>query len=231
MKKISSDEYYAKYYNLVINENLNNLFGKFLQLTHKTLERQIKVNSNYDKVLELGSGDGRHFKYVKHQYSTYFETDIRFFETENISKEYSGNNFKRMRMYQNAEDLIFFKSQEIDRIIATCLLIHLKDPKKALIEWKRVIKKRGGVINIYVPCEPGLLIRFARKFTTIKNAKKLGIDHAHFHYLEHKYSYIYLKFLIEDIFMDAKISWKNYPFFWNSWNFNLWSICTIEFGN
>lgn len=231
MRKVSSDEYYSKYYNLVVKENSGNLLGRFIQLTHKTLERNIKENFNYNTVLELGAGDGRHFKYVKHQFSIYYETDSRIAISDNNPIGHTNKNLIKKRIFLNAENLNIFKSEEIDRIIATCLLIHLSDPKKALTEWKRVIKKPGGMISIYIPCEPGFLIRVARKFSTHRNAKKLGIDHAHFHYLEHKYSFIFLKTLIEDVFDGDKISWTNYPFYWNTWNFNLWSICTIEFKN
>ena len=42
MRKVSSDEYYSKYYNLVVKENSGNLLGRFIQLTHKTSERNIK---------------------------------------------------------------------------------------------------------------------------------------------------------------------------------------------
>ena len=61
-----------------------------------------------------------------------------------------------------------------DRLIATCVLLHLEKPESALLEWRRVTRP-GGVVTIYVPNEPGLLTRLGRGVTTKRAAVRAGL--------------------------------------------------------
>jgi len=68
-----------------------------------------------------------------------------------------------------------FPDQCFDRVIATCLIAHLKDPEVALTEWRRVLRK-GGELTMYVPCELGFSLRLFRKLFLAPKAKRLGFQ-------------------------------------------------------
>lgn len=81
--------------------------------------------------------------------------------------------------------------------------------------------ENGGAISFYVPCEPGLLLRFLRNITTVRKAKKININHLSFHYREHVNYFVRLNLLINEVFEDDKLEKVYWPFPFLSWNFNL----------
>ena len=50
----------------------------------------------------------------------------------------------------NGDDLTIFKDNELDFVVASHNLEHYSNPKKTLIEWKRVLKI-GGKVGVVVP--------------------------------------------------------------------------------
>jgi ubiquinone/menaquinone biosynthesis C-methylase UbiE len=123
-------------------------------------------------------------------------------------------------------DLAEFKNEQIDRVIATCLIVHLAEPEDALLEWRRVCAS-GGLISIYVACEPGMLLRLLRQLTTVRKAKKFGLNHIRFHYREHITFFSRIDMLIEEIFEDDKIVKKFWPLRLPFWNLNLGVVYQI----
>jgi ubiquinone/menaquinone biosynthesis C-methylase UbiE len=69
----------------------------------------------------------------------------------------------------NAESLNF-PDAKFDRIIATCLVVHLKNIEKALLEWRRVLKP-NGVITMYIALEPSIMLRLFWNLIKIKGKK------------------------------------------------------------
>jgi len=104
----------------------------------------------------------------------------------------------------------------------------LPEPENSLIEWRRVVRA-DGILSIYVPCEPGLLLRATRYLTTRAKAKRLGYDHLSLHYREHVTFFVRLNLLINEVFWDCRVRRIMYPFpFLPSWNFNLWAVYQIQ---
>jgi SAM-dependent methyltransferase len=226
LSKLTKEEYYSQFYDLLLEDMSSKPLSRMVRLTHKSLERNNSKEKEYKTVLELGAGTGKHFKYVKHKYNKYIESDIRPRKT--IKSEKFRDNRLRFKII-DAQKLNQFQEGTIDRIISTCVLIHLENPSKALNEWRRVINKKNGQISLYIPCEPGFVLRILRYVTTVQKARKFGVNHLFFHYKEHKFNYLYLKTIVDEVFIDCDVKWRKYPFIFGSWNFNLWSICTINF--
>jgi ubiquinone/menaquinone biosynthesis C-methylase UbiE len=180
-----------------------------------------------NQVLELGCGQGQHLKFVKQPVEEYIESDLRL---ENIPvRDIASKNVnieKVVRTQLDSEILSPIKSESIDRVIATCLLAHLPNPESALIEWRRVTKQ-GGSISIWVASEPGLLLRVLRQLTTVRKARRRGLNHLSFLYREHRNHYPYLQVLIRDVFESDHISVRSFPASYMSWNLSLWKIITI----
>jgi hypothetical protein len=85
-----------------------------------------------------------------------------------------------------------------------------------------------GVISIYVPCEPGLILRLFRFVTTNIKARRQGYDHYAIHYLEHRNYYISMKYMIKSAFKADSIKRVRFPLPLLSWNFNFFEIYQIE---
>jgi SAM-dependent methyltransferase len=221
--RIDLNAYYEKHYVSIINDGAVGLVSK---LVHWSLESfPYSVSKKWvteRKVLEVGSGHGQHLPFVKSKYETYTLTDLRpgHIPTGLVSDT--------VRIYSEPVDahLLPFEDESFDRVIATCLIIHLSDPEKALEEWFRVLKK-GGRLTIYVPCETGLVLRIAQQLSTRRKQRKLGIEAEYLHRIEHPYSYLYIKSIALHLFR-KNLTIRKFPFVAGSWNFNLWSVFSVE---
>ena len=215
---MDSDDLYKGTHSEVVDTGLVGLVNNWL---HKSLERGLS-KEEFGTVLELGAGKGQHLKHVRHRYSRYLQSDIRL---GNIPQTLHPN-VENLQL--DAHDLSPLEDSSIDRLIATCLLVHLKDPEQALREWRRVVR-RSGILSIYVPCEPGLLLRSSRYLTTRIKARRLGYNHLSLHYREHVTFFVRLNMLIKEIYQDCKIERTTYPFrVLPSWNLNLWATYQIR---
>ena len=203
------ESYYQKKYKEMIQEGSGKFFSDYV---HRTMETQLPRDF-YDVVLELGALNGFHKKFLKHRFNFYYETDILINNTTEIEKNY-------IKKHQDAENLVDFKDNSIDRVIATCLLSHLKDPEKCLKEIKRVINNNGH-ITLWVSNDPSILLRFFQIVFRRKSFKNNGLDYDSIQYREHISYFSRLNFLIYDVFKDFKIKRKELPFkkLWYQLNF------------
>ena len=198
-------------------------------LVHRSLEKGSGVH--YSAVLELGAGAGQHLGFVQHTWSEYFETDIRF---ENLQNATSGRiesqtiGVSQLRV--DAEDLSEFPDAKFDRIIVTCLVAHLDNPRKSLAEIRRVLKV-GGEVVIYLPSEPGFLLRTIRYLSTVQKAKRAGFQHLPFQYTEHRNHFLFLKYILMEIFEEDHYSFRSYPIRGLSWNYSLWKVFKAKRSN
>lgn len=129
-------------------------------------------------------------------------------------------------MFLDAQDLSELEDNQFDRIIATCILLHLQDIEGALTQWRRVVSD-GGVVTIYVPSEPGLLFSVAQFFTTRRKFEKQGVDYHCWQYQEHVTFFPRAKVLIDKVFSEDKVVLKKFPFNFLPWHLTLWGIWQI----
>jgi len=150
------------------------IFGKgigadAIRWTHSTMEK-MWVGAYFNKVLEVGSGNGEHLEFVKHGFDEYVMIDLQ--KTVLNAKWSSDGRIKTLE--GNAESLPF-QAGEFDRVISTCLLHHVDNPEKVFTEIKRVLSS-VGVCTIFLSCDPGLAVRALRKITTARIAKKRDLE-------------------------------------------------------
>jgi phosphatidylethanolamine/phosphatidyl-N-methylethanolamine N-methyltransferase len=195
------------------------------RILHRALESYPnKNNLEFPVTLEIGGGEGLHFEYVKSKYSRYLLSDIRQSElcpSARRAKESGSLTF----LIQNAEELSFSAS-EIDRAIFACVLHHLTDPEKALCEARRVVKS-GGMISIYLPCDPGILYRFLRRLFTSSKARQLGIDYELYNARQHINHYYQLWKLINHVFQKDTMVHQKFPFRIGPYDLNIFSVIHI----
>jgi phosphatidylethanolamine/phosphatidyl-N-methylethanolamine N-methyltransferase len=217
---LNQEDFYKGQYDNILNTGLVGLMSNFM---HRFIEMGIDRSQSFRTVLEVGAGNGQHSRFVRHGYERYIESDIRFVERYKESKIL---NPKISSIQLDAQDLSNFEDASVDRLIATCVLVHLPDPESALLEWQRVVKP-GGAISIYVPNEPGLLLRLFQKLTTAAKSKKNGFDYKSIHYREHRNMWIFCNLLIREIFSESHIKKRSIPFAWLPWNLRLFDVYQI----
>ena len=140
------------------------LMGFFMKKCHEDLEK-FRFQNKISKILEIGAGTEPHYKYIKHDYDEYL-----ILETSEDIKVKDYKNPKVSITYYNGKK-IPFDDEYFDRIIISHCLEHILEPEKFLFEMMSKLKK-GGVLSISLPSDPGLLFRLGRLYLKIFSIKK-----------------------------------------------------------
>jgi ubiquinone/menaquinone biosynthesis C-methylase UbiE len=227
MKFDKIDDFYANAYDQVYQTGLvGDAWAKIFDLMQKKASPNRNVSGN-EVILEVGAGQGYFVKNYKSKFRLYIETDIR-------GRNKSDTNLKLDDLKHegaifricDAQDLSVIPNDTFDLVYATCLLIHLPFYETALHEWSRVLKTNGKLI-IYVPCEPGILLRFVRFFSTKRKLASIGFSHNVIHWSEHRNHFIGMKTALSETFAPSLKEFK-WPFKLLGWNFNLFSIFVYQ---
>jgi ubiquinone/menaquinone biosynthesis C-methylase UbiE len=113
-----------------------------------------------------------------------------------------------------------------DRVICSCVLIHVDQPFAALMEMNRVARP-GGTISFYLACEPGVLLRLMRFFVSAPKMHNLDVPYALLNALSHRNNVGGLIEMSRHVFKDSQIKFRFYPFHLKSWNFSTHVIVNI----
>ena len=104
-------------------------------LTIPLIDKISKETKSSEIVLDAGSGDLRYKKYFNH--CKYISADF-----QKVSKPYG-----ETEIICDLEK-IPLKDNSVDKIICIWVFEHLKEPEKVLIEFKRILKKKGKIYII-----------------------------------------------------------------------------------
>lgn len=215
----SVDVFYSDYYFDVL---CTGAIGKAQQRTHMAMERPWRKEYSFTDVLEVGAGPGGHRPFVRHRFERYIQADIRKFEQVGDVVD------PRVTFHvADAQDLPY-QDNSFDRVIASCLLLHLPFPERALLEWRRVTRG-GGVVTVLVPTDPGLMLRISRKLITEPKVKRLGFaGYQLFNARDHRNHFPGLRQQIRHVFRHDSICENRFPFRLPSWNLNLFVVFQIS---
>ncbi len=119
--------------------------------------KKFNGKKKYSKVLEVGAGSAPHIDYLKHEHDEYFIA-----ETSNAALEFY-KRMKNVKAYSYDGVNLPFEDNFFDRIIISQCLEHVNEPEKFLFEMVSKLKK-GGVLSISLPTDPGLFWRLGRLF-------------------------------------------------------------------
>lgn len=193
------ERWYASAYDFVYHSGITafiyGLVFRFMERPHK--------GGNPAKIVEMGAGNGDYRAAANPSFTEYVEVDLR-----DWSEASTPEKVTRLRADAEQTDL---PSNYFDRLVATCVLVHLANPERALFEWKRIVRP-GGSLTIYVPPEAGLLVRLLRALYFWPKARRKGFDARVIASLEHRYSYFYLDALLRDVFSEHEIRRRTVPF-------------------
>jgi phosphatidylethanolamine/phosphatidyl-N-methylethanolamine N-methyltransferase len=194
----------------------NSLSGRILYKTHAIIENPLSNRSDLRKVLEVGTGSGVHYPFVKHDFDTYEMSDNSDFFLDTLRNRYASD--ERVSVVEmNAR----FPNRPVDiydRLIACHVLEHLPEPHDALRQWWSLVRN-GGVISLILPCDPGVAWRLGRNFGPRSSLAKRGLPYDYIMAREHINSITNLRALIKFYFDDVDEYWR--PFFVPSVDLNL----------
>ncbi len=194
------------------------LLGVLMNYCHKKLENFKKKNS-YDKILEIGAGSAPHLKYLTHSFNEYHIAETSEYASEIFDKNL--NNKIKFKKYDGKN--LPYEDEYFDRIIISHCLEHILSPEEFIIEMMSKLKK-GGVLSISLPTDPGIAWRLGRLFIRIFSIKKTynitGEEYEYINATEHVNSIFNLISIIRYHYKDS-IDEKYYPLKIKSPDFNL----------
>ena len=164
------------------------IIGQLMKYDHAQLEEDLP-NQKYNKILEIGPGPHPHLQYIKHDFDKYYILE----KEEKIIKHYKKFKNKKIIVKNYKTNKIPFNNKFFDRIIMSHTLEHINYPEKFIFEVMSKLKK-GGVLSIALPTDPGLMWRAGRLFSKIffiKDKRKISGD---------EYEYINAKDHVNTIF-------------------------------
>ena len=153
------------------------LQGFFIKNGHHKLEDFKKKNTHLSKVLEIGAGSTPHYNFIKHTYDEY-----HIVETSDYVIDYHKDN-KKVQLIKYDGKKIPYTDETFDRIIISHCLEHILSPEDFIFEMMRTLKK-GGVLSISLPTDPGLAWRTGRLFIGLfKINKTMNLSYSEYEYL------------------------------------------------
>jgi phosphatidylethanolamine/phosphatidyl-N-methylethanolamine N-methyltransferase len=195
--------------------------GIFHRLTHRSLERPYGPRDSFPQVIEVGSGAGEHFPFVRHSFDSYLMADLRMPTTP--------PDDSRVSFLEADVHTLPIESDSRDRLIATCLLHHLAEPVVALEEMRRVVRP-GGALSIMIVSDPGMAYRAIQRISSSRRYRKSGFaEWRALHAMEHRNHAWSLHQLIKYAFRDDELEARGFPVPLASlWNLNLFSVYQVK---
>ena len=194
------------------------LLGILMNYCHRKLEK-FKKKENYDKVLEIGAGSAPHLDYLTHSFNEY-----HIVETSDYASTFLKESSSKKIFFKKYDGIkLPYEDEFFDRIIISHCLEHILSPEEFIFEMMRKLKK-GGVLSIALPTDPGIAWRLGRLFIRLFSIKKTynisGEEYEYINATEHVNSIFNLISLIRYNFK-GKIDENFYPFKIKSADLNL----------
>jgi len=141
------------------------LLGVLMKYCHRKLEDFKKKKSVYDNILEIGAGSAPHFNFMNSSYNEY-----HIAETSDYAEDFNKDNIKVKLVKYDGKNLPY-QNETFDRIIISHCLEHILSPEEFIQEMMTKLKK-GGILSISLPTDPGIAWRLGRLFIRFFTIKK-----------------------------------------------------------
>lgn len=156
----------------VLTDEQERIREDFYQLWLETLPRKYKLLERFDhryparrhrpgeSTLDIGAGIGEQLAYEDLDDQEYVALDVRQDMLDRLSKRFP----KAKTVRADPQLQIPFEDGYFDRVNAVHVLEHLPNLPAALREIHRVLRPDGRLV-VMIPCEQGLMHRFARQIS------------------------------------------------------------------
>lgn len=182
-----------------------------MRASHRLVERRLPATATYSKVLEIGAGTGEHLPFVRHSFDEYTLTDSDSATLEVAKKKNSASVHREKLKFEIQEGTtLSYPDGSFDRVVAVHVLEHIYQPHLAITQWRRVLRK-GGLLSILIPTDPGVAWRMGRHFGPRRNAIKRGIAYDYVMAREHVNSCNNLLALLRHYFPERSEAWWPLP--------------------
>jgi phosphatidylethanolamine/phosphatidyl-N-methylethanolamine N-methyltransferase len=177
-----------------------------MRASHNFVEKDFDAQKCFGQVLEIGAGTGEHFSFVRHKFEKYTLTDHDERVLEIAKSKLSPLSNEGVMFEAQKGSKLSYSDDSFDRLIATHVLEHIKDPHLALKDWSRVVR-HGGTLSILIPTDPGMAWRLGRRFGPRKKALAKGFAYDYIMAREHVNSCNNLIAILRHYFPDSKERW------------------------
>ena len=174
------DEYYRCFYERVHGGGGPGLIES---LMHKSLERKSRVPH---RMLEIGVGNFEHLPYLKSEPSLYVAIDLRSPSDEMLrinrfekakAEDVKGLTTGRYFVQVSIEEFCSLDVGLFDRIVASCVLLHLDEPDVVMTLLLRILEEESSEMRLLLPTEPSWIINLWRMLVSRRRAQALGFNH------------------------------------------------------
>ena len=219
-KEVFLERYYKDFYSDITYSSFSLLIQNRM---HKSLEFRYTEKDKFNVVAEFGANKGEHLEFIKHNWN-----EIHLSDLSGVELDSDLQSKKIFCSKQNIETLSY-KDLTFDRVLNTCLLHHVTDPEKAMLEIRRVLKV-GGVADIFISSDPGVFFRLARTIGPALFARKLGLRKVKrlADARDHRNHVLSLLNLTRHVFRNDYVEERSFPINRLSWNFSLWHTFHIK---
>ncbi len=200
------------------------LSAYFMRRGHELLERPFDRDRHFGRVVEVGAGAGEHLAFVRHSFDEYLLTDWNDVRLARAKAELPAALGEKVLVAREDATQLSLNDAAVDRLVACHILEHLYRPHEVLREWYRVLR-RGGVLSILLPCDPGILWRLGRSLGPRANAERAGIEYDYWMAREHVNPINNLVVFIRYYFEQVSETW--YPSRVPAMDLNLFYICHV----
>lgn len=155
------NEHVAKTTPMRTHYNSKNILERWIWARKKETIKNILASISYTHILDAGCGDGGLYEVV-HKDSKYTGIDISPTQLQAFREQLKREKVKRMQLIKGDICKLPFENNTFDAAVACDVLEHVLDPKLAISELQRVVKKNGYII-FGIPNET--LLEFIRLMT------------------------------------------------------------------
>jgi ubiquinone/menaquinone biosynthesis C-methylase UbiE len=152
----------AEFYNQTVqlyNKKYHSIYVEKTNIFELTNGLICMDRNELGEIIDIGCGTGKNYEFIKEKCSAYIGVDVSQKQIEQANLTYGQEN--NVSFFVGDAQNLNFKPGSFDTVIIFGCLHHLQNPKKALKEAFRLLRK-GGTILLYEPSKHNLVLRFLR---------------------------------------------------------------------
>jgi len=223
---MDASRFYEQYFKAVHRQGLQGIGSGLLDRSIERARRRSAAAHASSRVLEVGASSGEHLGFVDPEsFGSWTCLDLRPGVSDADLK--SALTKQGIQFVTGDVTRLEFDDCEFDEVVSTCLLHHVIDPERALLEMRRVVRP-GGRITIGMPTDPGLMNRLVKFLITYPAMRRAQIEDPRLVYAREHVNHVGgLIALVRHVFREDRLELKFWPLGLATWNLNLLVVISV----